>query len=206
MEKFNCLVLGWDDMSRLVDRASESIMKSDFHPDVIVGISRGGLVPARLFCDNLMVKSCFSLKVDHWGLTATKDGAAKLTHPLNKDLTGMRVLLVDDITDTGQSIQLARDHLITCNPKEVRTATLYNLVGSKFKPDFCGEEKEWSWMIFPWNFKEDMVNIIKKINEGSDVSVDRIKSELKSGYGIDMDNSGIKNILGHIGYLAKVGK
>ncbi len=206
MEKFNCVVLGWDEISRIVAKASESIKNSDFYPDVIVGISRGGLVPSRLFCDHLHVKSCFSLKVDHWGLTATKDGAAKLTHPLNKDLSGLRVLLVDDITDTGQSIQVAKDHLMASNPREVRTVTLYNLAGSKFKPDFYGEEREWSWMIFPWNFMEDLVNIVKKMKCESNLSVNLIMKDLKSNYNIDLGRHGIRNILKHIDYLATVGK
>lgn len=206
MEKFNCVVLSWAEISAITKRASESIKASGFHPDVVVGISRGGLVPARLFCDHLHVKSCFSLKVDHWGLTASKDGTARLTHPLNKDLTGMNVLLVDDITDTGQSIQLARDHLVACNPKDVRTATLYNLTGSKFRPDFYGEEKEWSWMIFPWNYMEDMVNIVRKMKGESDISTGRIQEDLMSNYNIRIDKLEIKNILDHIDYLTSVGK
>ncbi|MCG2719968.1 MAG: hypothetical protein L6266_04545 [Nanoarchaeota archaeon] len=61
------------------------VKSSDFHPDVIIAIARGGLVPGRLFCDFLHIKNCYSIKVDHWGLTATKNGEAKLTHALNID-------------------------------------------------------------------------------------------------------------------------
>jgi hypothetical protein len=201
MEKFNCVLLSWDDVVQEAKRTAELIKESDFHPDVIVGISRGGLVPARLLCDFLHVKSCFSLKVDHWGLTATKDGSAKLTHPLNKDLTGLNVLLVDDITDSGQSIELAREHLIELNPKSLKTATLYNLEGSKLKPDFFGTEREWAWMVFPWNYVEDMVNIVRKIQDKGITEINVIKAELKENYNIMLEEKEIKNIIGHISYL-----
>jgi len=201
MDKFDCMILSWEEIVKQAKNASDLIKQSDFHPDVVIGISRGGLVPARLFCDFLHVKSCFTLKVDHWGLTATKDGNAKLTHPLNKDLTGLKVLLVDDITDSGQSIELAKEHILELNPKVVKTVTLYNLFGSKIKPDFFGEERSWAWMIFPWNFQEDMVNIIKKIVKDEKKEVEVIKEELNNNYNINLENNKIEEILKHMDYL-----
>ncbi|RME54685.1 phosphoribosyltransferase [Candidatus Woesearchaeota archaeon] len=204
MESFNCILLSWQDVVNEAKKISDLIKKDDFHPDVVVGISRGGLVPARLICDFLHVKSCFTLKVDHWGLTATKDGEAKLTHPLNKDLTGLNVLLVDDITDSGQSIELARQHLEELNPKSLKVATLYTLKGAKHHPDYYGEEREWAWMVFPWNYTEDMVNIIKKINEKENKEINIVQSELKQNYNLDVSQEEIKEIIEHINYLDKV--
>ena len=122
---------------------------ANFHPDLIIGLSRRGLVPARLFCDYLHIKTCYTIKVDHWDLKEKKDGQAKLTHKLNIDLTDKRILIADDITDTGQSMELAKEHIKELNPKKIKTATLLHIKTSKYKPDFYWEEIDWSWIISP---------------------------------------------------------
>ncbi len=204
MEKFNCIIPEWHEISQIAKNTCDVIKKSDFHPDIIIALSRGGLVPARLFCDFLHIKNCLSIKIDHWGLTATKDGEAKLTQGLNTDLSGKKVLVVDDITDTGQSMELAKKHLDELNPKEIKTATLFHLIGSKYIPDFFGTEREWTWIIFPWNYREDMVNIIKKITTTEEKNLDQIKDELKTNFNIDSEIEEIKEIIEHISYLDKL--
>ncbi|MBU2589231.1 MAG: phosphoribosyltransferase [Nanoarchaeota archaeon] len=180
------------------------VKSSDFHPDVIIAIARGGLVPGRLFCDFLHIKNCYSIKVDHWGLTATKNGEAKLTHALNLDLEEKKVLVVDDVTDTGQSMDLAKKHISELNPKEIKTATLFHLTGSKYTPDFFGKEREWAWIVFPWNFTEDIVNIIRKI--GKDKSLEEIKKKLQENYAVSLGYEQVQEFLNHISYLEKQGK
>ncbi|MFH1637301.1 MAG: phosphoribosyltransferase [Candidatus Woesearchaeota archaeon] len=205
METFKCKVPSWQDMHKLAKLTADKIKKQEYHPDVIIAIARGGLVPARLFCDFLHIKNCFSVKVDHWGLTATKDGKAKLTQGLNTALEGKRVLLVDDITDTGQSISVAKEHIEEFNPKEVKTATLIHLSNSKYTPDFFGDEMEWAWIIFPWNFREDMVNIIGKIKKDEHMAAEEIRKKLKLDHDVDADVEEIEEVLEHMDYLKKRG-
>ncbi len=206
MDSFQCKLPSWDDIHETAESTAVKLKEDKFNPDIIIAIARGGLVPARLFCDFLHVKNCLSIKVDHWGLTATKDGKAKLTHALNLSLENKKVLLVDDITDTGQSMELAKDHLLTLNPQEVRTATLYHLSGSKYVPDYYGEEMDWAWIIFPWNYTEDMVNIIRKITETEEPVISVIKEKLKTNFNLSLNENKIKDILNHITYLDSLGK
>jgi len=138
MKTFNCLVPDWEEMQNLAKIACDKIKKGDFYPDIILGISRGGLVPARLLSDYLHIKDIATIKADHWGVTATKDGTAKIKHSSTADFSGKNVLIVDDVTDTGQSMNIVKEHILGHNPKSVRTATLYNLKGSKHVPDFYG--------------------------------------------------------------------
>ena len=74
-------------------KTAEMIKKSGFHPDMIIALSRGGLVPSRLIGDFLHIKNILAIKVDHWGITATKDGKAEISHGLNADLKGKKVLI-----------------------------------------------------------------------------------------------------------------
>ena len=206
MEKINCIVTTWQQMHNLAKKTANKIKKSDFHPDIIIGLSRGGLVPARMFCDFLHIKNCFAIKVDHWGLTATKDGKAKLTHKLNMDLTGKNVLVADDITDTGQSMELPKKHIEGLNPAKIKTATLVHLDNSKYTPDFYGHERSWAWIIFPWNEREDLVNLIGKILDEEGGAVDKIKESLKTNFDIDIGEIEIEEVLEHIRYLDSVKK
>ena len=200
---FECLVMDWDMFYRLAKQTAEKINKAGYKPDIIVGLARGGWVLARVLCDFVGVKDLVSLKVQHWGVTATPDGTAKLSHKLDVDLTGKKVLVVDDITDTGESMKVAVEYIKTLQPSEVRTATLQHITSSKFKADFIGEEIEWIWVVFPWNFTEDMCTIVPKVCERLKTSPDevdktQIKKELKQFYTVDLTEETIDEILQEI--------
>lgn len=196
-DAFKCETMDWNLFYKLSQQVATKIINSDYEPDIIVGLARGGWVLARVLCDYLNVKDLMSLKVEHWGITATPDGKAQLKYPFKIDLTGKKVLVVDDITDTGASMQIAVDYVNSLNPSEVKTATLRHIEGAKFVPDYYADEIKWRWVIFPWNFTEDMCNIIHKVISQADtgIEVKQIRSELKQNYEIDVTEETIKEIL-----------
>jgi len=204
MDNFKCVIPSWEEIQLVIKKTAEEIKKSDFHPDVIVAIARGGLVPARVLGDFLLVKDIYSMKADHWGLTATKDGQAKISHELNKDLTGKKVLIVDDITDTGQSMDLAKESIAKLNPAVLKTSTVYHIETSKYEPDFYGDKIAWSWVIWPWNYREDLVNIIRKITKNEEKNLEDLKNDLKLTHDIDTEIEELKELMEHISYLDSV--
>ena len=134
-------------------------------PEVVVGLTRGGWVPARILCDELFVKKLYAVKTEHWGVTANPDGNALLTQELITDVTGERVLVIDDITDTGASLKLAVDHVKQKNPAEVMSASLIHIERSEYVPDvysYSISGNDWTWFILPWNVLEDMRTILPK--------------------------------------------
>ena len=203
-ERFECQVMDWNYFYNLAREVANQINSSGYKPDIIVGLARGGWVLARVLCDFVGVKDLVSLKVEHWGVTATPDGTAKLKHPLNVDLTGKKVLVVDDITDTGESMRVTVEYLKSLNPAEIRTASLQHLTCAKFKADYVGEVLPWRWVIFPWNFTEDMCTLIPKackclnIELDSDVDVMQIKNALKQLHTIDVTEETVADILKEI--------
>ncbi|MGY5853763.1 MAG: phosphoribosyltransferase [Candidatus Thorarchaeota archaeon] len=202
-----CYILDFDDISNYAFQAATKIKNSGWRPEVIVGIARGGWVHARIQCDLLGIKELYSVKVDHWGVTATKDGKAKLTCPLTADVTGKKVLVVDDITDTGQSLTLAEEHIKDCGPTEVKSATLMHIVGSDFVPDFFGVEVTWAWEIWPWNFYEDLTSLIMKIFEGekiSEFSTPELKKHLREYNNLVLSDERLSKIKAHMGFLDKI--
>jgi hypoxanthine phosphoribosyltransferase len=193
-DKFDCEVMDWELFYSLSVEVARKIIESGYRADFMVGLARGGWVLSRVLCDFLAIKDLVSLKVEHWGVTATPDGTAQLKYPFEIDLTGRSVLVVDDITDTGDSMKIATDYVRTKNPAEVRTAALRHIKGSKFTPDYYGDEISWRWVIFPWNYVEDMCNIVPKASEGTD-DLAEVKRRLKVNYKIDVDEDEITRIL-----------
>jgi hypoxanthine phosphoribosyltransferase len=193
-EKFACEVMDWDLFYELSKKTANKIIASNFKPDFMVGLARGGWVLSRVLCDFLGVKDLVSLKVEHWGITATPDGSAQLKYPFHIELSGRRVLIVDDITDTGESMSVAKEYVETMNPLVVKTATLRYITGSKFTPDYFGDEISWRWVIFPWNYTEDMCNIVPKAAVDG-ASLEEVARRLKANNKLDISVSEVKRIL-----------
>jgi hypoxanthine phosphoribosyltransferase len=165
VESFKCKLVTYDEITRWTLDVARQIQDCRCKPTVIIGLTRGGWVPARLLCDHLHVKKLYAVKTEHWGITASQNGKALLTQELNAPIEGESVLIVDDITDTGESLKLAVSHLEPMNPKEVRTATLLHITHSTIEPDFYSArvpEEDWTWFIFPWNLHEDLRTLLPK--------------------------------------------
>ena len=116
--------MSWDYFYELSKLVAQKMIRSGYLPDIVIGVARGGWVFARMLCDFQGIKDLLSLKVEHWGITASPDGEAKLKFPLTVDLSNKRCLIVDDITDTGKSMIKAAEHIKKLNPLYIRTATL----------------------------------------------------------------------------------
>ena len=116
--------------------------KVDFAADIIVGIVRGGLVPARLLSTELGVK-------DMYALTVKKVGEErKVMSEILEDLHGKKILLVEDMLETGKSLIVAKEYLES-KGAEVKTACLYTMPQSEIVPDFSirqiGEVVHFPW-------------------------------------------------------------
>ncbi len=200
MEKLNCELRSWEDMRDLSEKVAKQIIDSGYEPDFIIGITRGGWVPSVNLSDLLDVKDLLAIRVEHWGITATKSGKAELKFPLNMELSGKKILLVDDLTDTGESISVCIEHLKRLNAKEVKTATLIHKSNSNLKPDFYAEEvKEWKWIIFPWNLTEDLSNLVGKVMEEKNIQgIGEVKCALQESFELEVSRETVEEILERI--------
>ncbi len=194
--QFKAKLVSWNEIETWCDSIREKVSLS-FKPDAIVGISRGGLVPGRILSDMMWIKDLQSVKTEHWGLTAAVDGKASIKNRSVLFLEKKRVLLVDDITDTGESMTLAKEYISEFSPIEVRTAALLHINRSKFVPDFYAEEidnSNWTWFIFPWNIHEDLDNLSGRTMV-SPMTTSELKGALKNDYDLDIDNNVLEHVL-----------
>jgi len=197
VESFRCKLVSWDEISKWTAQLAKNIRAQGFHPSVIIGLTRGGWVPARLLCDHLKVKKLYAVKTEHWGVTANPDGKALLTQELNTSIEQDNVLAVDDITDTGESLTLAMAHLSIMHPRQLHSATLLHITHSKFQPDFFSVEvpkEKWTWFIFPWNLNEDLRTILPKtLYEPK--TVEEIRAAFKKQFFIQPNTAMLRNTL-----------
>lgn len=142
---------------------AHKIQDSDFKPEVIVCIARGGYVPARLLCDFLDIYDLSSIRIKHY-TGSDKAEQAVLMDPLTMDVRGKQVLLVDDIDDTGETLQVALDYLKELYPAMVKVAVLHHKMISSLKPDYYAKKiVQWRWLIYPWAVVEDIRGFVKKM-------------------------------------------
>ncbi|WP_119815950.1 phosphoribosyltransferase [Halalkaliarchaeum desulfuricum] len=169
-DEFNCTVTNWEYIYGLCRNVSDQVKQDQFEPDVIVALARGGWFAGRCLCDFLGLDDLASLKMEHYVGTAAKADEPQVRYPMPEgSVDGKDVLIIDDIADTGGSIKRAHEYVNERNPETVRTATLQLLQTSEFEPDFVGERLErWTWVVYPWNFIEDMIDLISGVMEKAD--------------------------------------
>ncbi len=195
-----CRRATWDDVDRWAEIVADRIVAGRAVPDTIVGMARGGWIPSRLLCDRLGVQRLVSLRARHWGVTATPTGAAELTEGLSGSVTGHRVLVVDDITDTGDSLALAVDHVQKAGPARVESATFLHITHSRVAPTYYAEEiprDAWVWVVFPWNYWEDLATLAARA-AAMTPGLDAVRATLKRRARLDVPRADLERIAAHV--------
>ena len=171
-DDFDCTLTNWEYIYGLCRNVSDAVKRADFEPDVVVALARGGWFAGRCICDFLGLNDLTSLKMEHYVGAAEKSDEPQIRYPMPEgSVEGKNVLIIDDIADTGGSIQRAEEYVEDRDAGAVRTATLRLLGTSEFQPDFVGERLEqWTWVVYPWNFLEDMVDLTEGAMERADES------------------------------------
>ncbi|USZ69146.1 phosphoribosyltransferase [Halorussus salilacus] len=169
-DEFKCTITNWEYIYGLCRGVSDQVKRDSFEPDVVVALARGGWFAGRCICDFLGLDDLTSLKMEHYVGTAQKSGEPEVRYPMPEgSVEDKDVLIIDDIADTGGSIQRAYEYVTDRDAGEVRTATLQLLQTSEFDPDYVGERlDEWAWIVYPWNFIEDMIDITSGVMEKGD--------------------------------------
>jgi hypoxanthine phosphoribosyltransferase len=143
---------------------------------MVVAIARGGLVPARILCDYLHIKDLTTIKVEHWGITATPDKKAiiKLKGFTPEDLK--TAVLIHKTTS-----EFVPDYYV----KKII---------------------KWRWVTFPWHIWEDLTSFVKKIRDSGICKDEDIRLELNQRYCIRIDIATVREVLAEVKRPVEVGK
>lgn len=156
------IILSWDEVSNLTNVIIEKMRYCYWKPDVVVGLTRGGLLPATLISHRLDIEMSsldVSLRSDENRLIG--NNSTWLPELINE---GYKLLIVDDINDTGSTFNWITEdwrssirNMIQKNewPYDlIKFSALIHNFPSSHRTDFFGMEInkdiEPSWIIFPW--------------------------------------------------------
>jgi hypoxanthine phosphoribosyltransferase len=139
--------------SRFGDAARElagQVAASGFRPDLILSIARGGLFVAGALGYALDVKNLHVMNVEYYtGIDQRLDMPVVLPPvPSAVDLAGARVLVADDVADTGATLKLVRDFCLD-HVAEVRCAVVYEKPHSSVRCEYVWRRTD-RWIDFPW--------------------------------------------------------
>ena len=172
----------WNQIYGLLLKLSEKIRKSGFEPDVIVGVSRGGLIPARIMSDLLENSKLANVTTEFYvGMAKTKSEPT-ITQPVSFPVKDKKVLVVDDLADTGESLKLVNVHLKKQGASEIKIATIYYKPWSIIVPHYY-EKQTRCWIVFPWEQKETVRKTVEK-TRGENGPMEYAKEKLISS-GLD---------------------
>jgi hypoxanthine phosphoribosyltransferase len=150
--------LSWSDFGRASRELAEQVAASGYRPDLILSIARGGLFTAGALGYALNVKNLHVMNVEFYtGVDQRLDMPVMLPPVPNVvDLAGAKVLVADDVADTGATLKLVRDF---CRDEvaEVRCAVIYQKPHSSVSCEYVWRETD-RWIDFPWSTLEPVVN------------------------------------------------
>jgi len=122
-------------------------IKIQFNFDIIVGIARGGIIPSSIL-SFIYEKELFLLWLNLYGEGMPPERVhekPKLMRPFDHDVIGKKILLVDDLSRSGGTIEFAKDILLKKGASEIKSLVLVGK-GDYFLEEFKGCVK------FPWKF------------------------------------------------------
>jgi hypoxanthine phosphoribosyltransferase len=166
------LILTWDDVYNLTLQLSERVVESGFKPDIVVGIARGGWIPARILSDVLYADTLQNIRIEYYS------DEPKITQPITGSMEGKSILLVDEVADTGDSLYHAIEHVEDLGAGEVKTAVLHWKPWSRVEPDFYMVRTE-SWTVYPWEMRESIIALVKIFKkENPSMNLKQIRNKL----------------------------
>ena len=145
--------MSWADLGDAARELGASMVDDGYTPDLILGIARGGLLVAGALSYALGVKNTFTMNVEFYTGVDERLPVPMILPPVPDlvDLHGSRMLIADDVADTGQTLALVKG-FCAGQVGEVRTAVLYEKPRSIVSCDYVWRNTD-LWIDFPWSIE-----------------------------------------------------
>lgn len=152
--------LTWQGFGDACRQIAQQIADSGWMPDLIVAIARGGMLPAGAISYALGVKANGAINVEFYTGVGKTMLEPEILEPYMdiSSLEGKRVLIVDDVADSGKTLKLIMDLIAKeglsmgsdSAKVDARSATIYLKPTSVIKPDYVFKQTD-KWINFPWS-------------------------------------------------------
>lgn len=141
--------LSWDDVMEMCRDLAVRVQK-EFDPDIIIGIAKAGVIPAAILA-SILRKDFYPVKISRRKRDIVVKERPELIVPLTDDVAGKRVLIVDEMSATGETLRLAKREAEKKGARKVRTLTLYVHTDS-YRPNWYALETS-ALIIQPWDYE-----------------------------------------------------
>jgi uncharacterized protein len=141
----------WPDLGDGARELAAQVVADGWAPDLILGIARGGLLTAGALSYALEIKNTFTINVEFYTGIDERLPVPMLLPPVPDpvDLHDQRVLIADDVADTGQTLALVKA-FIAGKVREARVAVLYEKPRSIVNCEYVWRRTD-RWIDFPWS-------------------------------------------------------
>ncbi|MGB7961715.1 MAG: phosphoribosyltransferase [Propionicimonas sp.] len=150
-------VLSWEAFGKAVRELSQQVVDSGYRPDLLLSITRGGMLPAGAMSYAMGIKNLHIINVEFYtGVDKRLPMPVLLPPvPVAVDLSGQKILIIDDVADTGETLRMVRDFCAE-HVAETRTAVLYEKPSSVVRCDYVWKRTS-EWISFPWSSEPPLV-------------------------------------------------
>lgn len=157
------LSVSWEEYHSLALKMAATMLGHEKHNfDEIVAIARGGLTLGHLFSDYLRIPIS-SITVQSY-TDIKKQGLVKITAGLSKIIKDKKILLVDDIADTGKTLIRATSYLKEFDPSSITTATMFYKPHCSILPDYFAQITD-KWILLPFEVTEWIYTFTTKMTK-----------------------------------------
>jgi len=166
------LFISWDEYNSTVEKLAIQIADSNFKPDILIGIMRGG-APIIDVLSRVFKLKCAYLAVESYSGKGIEDQQGELIFSREMSSTvqnfGGNLLLCDDLSDTGVTLNRSIEWLKKYQPlkgkiKNIKTAILWKKKKSIFEPDYCAVKlSNDPWIVQPFEkYEEIRIETLRK--------------------------------------------
>lgn len=144
-------ILTYEDFGVAVRELAHQVVDDGYEPDLVLSIARGGLGLGMGLGYALDVKNLSAINVEFYtGVDERLDVPIMLPPtPAAVDLAGLRILIADDVADTGKTLEIVRDFCAD-HVAEARIAVIYEKPWTVVRPHYVWRRTE-AWIDFPWS-------------------------------------------------------
>ena len=159
------MIVGWEEYKKIVEKLAIQILK-EYKPTVLIGIMRGAAPIIDILSRILKLPTAY-IVIQSYSGKGMEDRQGDLV--FSRDISSIardkdfeRVLIVDDLSDTGLTLNKSIDWLKKYQPvknyiKEIKTACLWKKKSSTFNPDFCPIKlNDDPWIVQPTEHYEEL--------------------------------------------------
>lgn len=154
------LSVTWQEYHTLSLNLAATILSHNQTYDIIVAIARGGLSLGLILSDFL--KTPVSTITIQSYTDIQRQGELTITSKLGMSIKGKRVLLVDDIADSGKTFKRSLSYLKRLQPTSITTVALFYKPHSTYRPDFYAKRTS-AWILLPHEVTEWIYTFTKKM-------------------------------------------